>query len=234
MTCVAWKTISVPLALVALGACGSTGPAEGDDGWQQTFDVPRSELGPTGRNPYWVLEPGYQLVLANGNYELVISVLDETRLVDGVQTRVVEERETRNGVPVEVSRNFLAISSRTKDVYYFGEEVDDYEDGVLVAHEGAWLSGRDGAHFGLLMPGAPRVGQKHYQEVAPGEAMDRAEVRSLAGTLETPAGTFADVLVVEETTPLEPGERESKYYAPGIGLLKDGKLLLTRHGHAKN
>ena len=234
MACIAWKTASVSLILATLGACGSTGPAESDESWQQTFDVQRSELGPTGRNPYWVLEPGYRLELAGGDYRLVISVLDETRLVDGVQTRVIEERETRKGVIVEVSRNFFAISSRTQDVYYFGEEVDDYEDGVLVGHEGAWISGQGGAHFGLLMPGSPRVGQKHYQEVAPGEAMDRAEVLSLTGTLETPAGTFEDVLVVEETTPLEPGERETKYYAPGVGLLQDGKLLLTGHGHGKN
>jgi len=159
-------------------------------------------------------------------------VLDQTRNVDGVETRVVEERETKDGVIVEVSRNFLAISSRSGDVYYFGEEVDDYEDGRLVGHEGAWLSGEEGACFGLLMPAAPRVGQRHYQEIAPGEAMDRAEVLTLAATLETPAGSFQDVLVVEETTPLEPGARESKYYARGVGLLKDGRLLLTRHGHA--
>ena len=231
MSCVAWKTLSTVLVSAALAACSSTDPAEGPgDPWQETFDVSKAELGPTGRNPYLILEPGYQLSLEKGTFVLAITVLDDTREVDGVLTRVVEERESKDGKLVEVSRNFLAIHPRTKDVYYFGEEVDDYRDGVLVAHEGAWLSGQKGARFGLLMPGSPRVGQKHYQEYAPGEAMDRAEVISLSGKMETPAGSFQDVLVVEETTPLEEDERERKYYAAGVGLLKDEDLLLTRYG----
>jgi hypothetical protein len=53
---------------------------------------------------------------------------------------------------------------------------------------------------------------------------------SLAGSLATPAGSFSSVLRIEETTPLEPGNREYKLYAPGIGLVQDGALVLTRHG----
>jgi hypothetical protein len=63
--------------------------------------------------------------------------------------------------------------------------------------------------------------------------MDRAEVVSLSETMETPAGKFANVLKTEETTPLEPGEKEAKYYAAGVGLLKDGPMRLVRHGFAK-
>jgi hypothetical protein len=168
-----------------------------------------------------------------GAERLVVTVLDETLTVDGVETRVVEERETKNGQLVEVSRNFLAISS-SNDVYYFGEEVDVYKNGRIVNHEGAWRSGVSGARFGLMMPAAPRVGARYYQEIAPGIAMDRAEIvaRDEANDViaTTPAGTFKHLLKVEETTPLEKGAREFKLYAEGIGLIQDGSLKLVKHG----
>ena len=198
--------------------------------WIDTFGVQKNDLRATGRNPYFILEPGYQLVLEGpGAERLVVTVLDETLTVDSVETRVVEERETKNAQVVEVSRNFFAISSRN-DVYYFGEDVDVYKNGKIVNHEGAWRSGVNGARFGLMMPAAPRVGAKYYQEVAPRLAMDRAEIVSLDVSMTTPAGTFARVLKIEETTPLEKGAREFKYYAEGVGLIQDGSLKLVKHG----
>jgi hypothetical protein len=81
------------------------------------------------------------------------------------------------------------------------------------------------------MPGVPLPGSKYYQEIAPGIAMDRAEIVSTSETLETPMGALRDLLKVEETTPLEPGVKEYKYYARGIGLVLDGSLKLVRYGN---
>jgi hypothetical protein len=205
--------------------------------FKTAFAVETSELSSRGRNPYFILEPGYTLVLAGKEdgekVELTVTVLDETKSVDGVETRIVEEKETKNGQLVEVSRNYFAISKRTSDVYYFGEDVDIYKGGKVVSHEGAWLSGVGGAKFGLAVPGSPVLGARYYQEVAPGVAMDRAEVVSLTETMETPAGKFAKVLKTVETTPLEPDAKESKFYAPGVGLIKDGPCRLISHGTAK-
>jgi hypothetical protein len=86
------------------------------------------------------------------------------------------------------------------------------------------------ATFGLMMPGTATVGLRYYQEMAPGVAMDRAEILSATRQVTTPAGTFANCLETEETTPLERGAREVKIYAPGIGLIRDGPLALTAHG----
>jgi hypothetical protein len=147
-----------------------------------------------------------------------------------VETRIVEERETDGGEPVEVSRNYFAISRRTNSVFYFGEDVDVYKNGAVVNHEGAWLSGVNGATFGLMMPGLPLVKARYYQEVAPKIAMDRAEIVSLTETLKTPAGTFTNCLKTEESSPLEPLVKESKFYAKGIGLIQDGSLKLTKYG----
>jgi hypothetical protein len=216
-------------AIVAVA--NSLAGAPQDQGWTSTFALEPNELVSVGRNPYFILEPGYQLTLEDGSERLVITVLDETRLVDGVETRVVEERETENGEIAEVSRNFFAISRRTNSVFYFGEEVDVYKNGKIANHEGAWLSGQRGARFGLMMPGQPLIRGRYFQEIAPGVAMDRAEILSTSVTMKTPAGTFTSVLRTEESSPLEPLIRESKHYAPGIGLIQDGDLKLTKFGH---
>lgn len=200
--------------------------------WTSEFRLEPGELVSSGRNPYFSLEPGDRSVLEAGDERLVVTVLEETREIDGVQTRVVEERETRGGALIEVSRNFYAFSRRTGCVFYFGEEVDIYRGGRVVAHEGAWLAGEGGARFGLMMPGVPLLGARYYQEFAPRVAMDRAEIVSLGETVRTPAGEFRNALKIAETNPLEPGAREYKYYAPGVGLIQDGSLKLVKSGKA--
>ena len=128
----------------------------------------------------------------------------------------------------------MAISRKTGNVYYFGEEVDDYGNkGEVVGHEGGWRAGVDGAKRGMLMPGAPAVGARYYQEHSPGRAMDRAEVVSVTATEKTPAGSFTRCVQVEETNPLESGERDTKVHAPGIGIIRDGSLRLVRYGVKK-
>jgi hypothetical protein len=219
-----------PALLVVASLTGMAGGIQApDSSFTSSFEIDTADLGPTGRNPFFILEPGYTLVLEDGSERLTITVLPETRAVDGVETRVVEERETDDGRLVEISRNFFAMSRRTMDVFYFGEEVDIYKGGRIASHEGAWLSGVNGARFGLMMPGTPKVGSRYYQEVAPGVAMDRAVIVSLTERLRTAAGEFRNVLKVEETTPLEPNAREFKYYARGVGLLQDGSLKLVRY-----
>jgi hypothetical protein len=198
--------------------------------WQKDFNLSERTLVPTGRNDFFVLETGFQLVLESSKEKLIIIVMDETRVIDGITTRVVEEREWKNGQLREVSINFFAIDQETKDVFYFGEEVDMYRNNQVVSHKGAWLAGKNKARAGLIMPANPQVDMKYYQEVAPRVAMDRAEVLSLDETLETPAGTFTNCLKTKEGTALNFFEREYKTYAPGIGLIQDQKLLLVEYG----
>jgi hypothetical protein len=231
------------VALVsALAACADThdavthedGVAAGPQPWQSEFSVDRTDLVSRGTNPFFVLEPGYRLVFKgqekHKDVDLVITVLDQTEMVDGVETRIVEERESAGGELVEVSRNFFAISTRTHDVFYFGEDVDMYSHGKVDSHEGSWRSGAHGARFGLMMPGVPQVGMRYQAEVAPHVAMDRCEIVSLQESISTPAGSFDHCLKVEETTPIEPDDKEYKVYARGIGLVQDGSLRLASHG----
>ena len=80
--------------------------------------------------------------------------------------------------------------------------------------------------FGLMIPGKPKVGDKFYQEIAPKVALDRVEVVSVDETVKTPAGTFQHCVHLRETTPLE-ADVSHKYYAPGVGMIKDDEFELA-------
>ena len=210
----------------------------------QTKDKPFTEslmqdsctFATTGRNSFFILEPGYQLTLegmeGKDSVRLVITVLNETKKIGNVETRVVEENESANGKTVEVSRNYFAFCKETSSVYYFGEEVDMYKNGKVVSHDGAWTA-KGNNKAGVALPGLILLGSRYYQEIAPGIAMDRAEITSINEMMETPAGKFTNVLITEETTPLEPKDISYKLYAPGIGLIKDDKLVLKKYGFIK-
>jgi hypothetical protein len=213
--------------LIAASAVLLAAPAPQKADFRSTFSVDKAKLSNTGRGTYCILEPGYKLHLQAGKNTLVVSVLEETKLVDGVTTRVVEERETAGGQLAEVSRNYFAIDNATGDVYYFGEDVDEYKNGKVTGHEGAWLSGVTGAKFGLIIPGAPKAGDRYYQESAPRVAMDRAEVLSITAEVKVPAGAFKNCLHTKETSALESGT-EDKFYAPGVGLVRDAGFVLVR------
>jgi hypothetical protein len=218
------------LAVATLPVCATAA----DESWQDRFSIDQYTMSPDGENAYWSLRPGHYVVLggleSDGSELVVISVLDETEIVDGIETRVIEEREFENGELVEVSRNFFARAKETDDIYYFGEDVDYFEDGEIVAHDGEWRAGVNDARPGLYMPAKPTVGMKFYMEIAPDEAMDRAEIFETGATCETPKRTFSDCLIVTESSPLEPGDESYKRYAKGVGMIHDDGLDLYKHG----
>jgi hypothetical protein len=192
----------------------------------------------SGRNAYFSLNPGDRLVLEeedDGETEVVqITVLRERKTIRfetpegerlAVRTRVVEEREWKNDELVEVSRNFFARCVETNDVYYFGEDVDIFEDGEI-RHDGAWRAGVDGALPGLIMPGSFLLGSRYYQEIAPDVALDRAEHVRMGFEVETDAGTFDECVEVVETSPLDAGSESVKVYCEEVGLVDDDGAVL--------
>jgi len=210
------------------------GEAAATKAFTDSFPVESGDWASTGRNTYFILEPGYFLILEGKedgkDVRITITVLEETKKIDGVETRVVEDKVVENGQIVEVARDYFAFSRKTSDVYYFGEDVDNYKDGKVANHNGSWLSGVNGAKYGLQMPGTPLLGARFQQEIAPAAAMDRIEILSLSESAETPAGKFERCLKTEETSPLEPGVRENKLYAPGVGLSQEGEVKLVKYG----
>lgn len=230
--------------LLAVAVAASMG-ASAAIPYTREFPIENCNFKASGSNPYFRLTPGRQAYFSNQRCvaagdcdeleEVWITVTDRTRQIelrdDGVTrtitTRVVQEFETADGEIAEISRNFIAICQPSRDVYYFGEEVDNYEDGRIVNHEGAWLAGRRGAQPGILVPDAAfLLGSRYFQELAPDVAMDRAEHVANDLEIDVPAGFMEDCVQVNETSPLEPGSVSTKVYCPGKGLVRDDELEL--------
>ncbi|WP_156769001.1 hypothetical protein [Kangiella sediminilitoris] len=128
----------------------------------------------------------------------------------------------------EISRNYFAECSETQDVYYFGEEVDIYDDGEIVSHEGAWRAGQNEAQPGIIFPGGAFIlGARYYQEIAPDVALDRAEHTGSDLDFSVPAGDYSSCVEITETTSLEKHEESIKYYCHGVGLVFDDDLELV-------
>lgn len=231
--------IACGLALALIPTAAAAGP------FTDEFPIEACTFQTTGKNPHFILKPGRQLHFSNQACvdagecdeleEVVITVLNQTRVVtlrdDGetrnITTRVVREVERVDGDLAEISRNFVAECTGTQDIYYFGEEVDIYEDGKVVSHEGAWLAGRNGAEPGIIMPGgAFLLGSRYFQEIAPRVALDRAEHIGVDLEVEVPAGTFDDCVKVRETSPIDATATSTKIYCPGTGLVIDDELEL--------
>jgi hypothetical protein len=175
-------------------------------------------------NEYFTLAVGNKIVLEGDDdgttVRVEITVLDETEEVAGVTTRVVEEAEYENNMLVEGSRNFF-VQASDGTVCYYGEDVDDYEGGVIVGHGGEWRAGEDGNLPGIMIPGEPREGVQFYQEFAPGIAEDRSAITKKGEEITVPAGTFSETLRAFDWNPLERSVGDVKYYIKGIGLAID-------------
>ncbi|HEY5807826.1 MAG TPA: hypothetical protein VIT67_07650 [Povalibacter sp.] len=232
-------------AVLFAGVAPLVSAQESGPSFTDEFPIEECDFVPRGGNAYFNLTPGRQLYLTNQQCvatgecdeleELWITVLSDTRDIvlrdDGkkrrITTRVVEEMEMADGELVEISRNYFATCRRSRDVYYFGEDVDIYKDGKIVSHDGAWLAGRHRAEPGIIMVDSGFVvGSRYYQEKAPAVALDRAEHVAFDLEISTPAGAFEDCIQVTETSPLEPGHESIKFYCPRVGLVADGDLTL--------
>jgi hypothetical protein len=173
-------------------------------------------------NPYLPLAPGttytYEGSLKAAGERNIVSVTNRTKRIIGVTTTVVNDVVTVEGVIAEKTLDWYA-QDRWGNVWYFGEDSKSYENGKVVSTEGSWEAGVDGAKPGIVMLGQPHVGDLYRQEYYPGVAEDMAQVLQLDASVTVPYGSFTDVLVTKDWTPLDPKVVENKYFAPGVGLV---------------
>ena len=148
-----------------------------------------------------------------------------------VEALVVEDREYEDGALVEVALDYFAQGDDGA-VYYLGEDVDEYKDGKVSGHSGAWLYGKHTQRLGVMMPPPqPKVGDKFKSEDVPGITTEEDEVVAVNATVKTPVATYKRCLEVKEK--LSDGQTEYKFYAPGVGCVKesepDAQFLLKLH-----
>ncbi|MBC8171800.1 MAG: hypothetical protein H7X77_09005 [Anaerolineae bacterium] len=181
-------------------------------------------------NPYYPHIAGmkwvYEGQTADGLERVEIEILAETRDIMGVQTTVMRDTVYVADAIVEDTLDFFA-QDQEGNVWYFGEEVQNFDNGQLTDTAGSWEAGVDGALPGIVMFGDPtaHTGETYLQEYYVGEAEDAAMLLSVRGTVTVPYGTFEDVVMTYDFNPLDAESHEIKFFAAGIGEIKTVDLV---------
>jgi hypothetical protein len=230
------KRLAVVLAVGALAGCGSNGSSTSSTGSPQAG---RSSLAgpysPTIRpadfvakvdNPYLPYIPGmrlrYEGVMKNGTRPQTdtVYVTHRTKRVLGVDCTVVRDTVTSRGKPVERTFDWYA-QDRQGNVWYMGEETQELKNGVFGKMIDSGPAGRNGAKPGIIMEGDPKPGDSYWQFHWPGHALDRGTVLRTGVAVTVPYRSYPNTLLTQEQSPLEPGIRDWKWSAPGVGYVEE-------------
>jgi hypothetical protein len=149
------------------------------------------------------------------------TVTGRTKVIEGVTTHVVRDVLTVNGKPIEVTSDWYA-QDKQGNVWYFGENTKEFNAaGKVTSTSGTWRAGVKGARPGIYMPAHPMVGMGGYQEYWKGQALDHYRILSLSASVKVPYGSFTKAMKTRETTVLEPGVVDRKFYVRGIGQVSE-------------
>jgi len=228
------------LGALALAACGSSGgaTAKGAEASGSTALAKTANPAPIHGsyspqidpakfvsaidNAYLPFKPGatlrYRGVAENGKTPQLDTetVTRQTKRIIGVKCTVVRDTVSSRGKPVERTFDWYA-QDRQGNVWYFGEDASEFKHGHYVKASDSWEAGVNGAQPGIVMEAHPRKGDAYRQEYYPGHALDKGKVLGTAGPIKVPFRTFGTTLSTVETSGLEPGAAEKKYYAAGVG-----------------
>lgn len=170
-------------------------------------------------NKYFSIAPGTKTVYEgkseDGKERVEVLVTNSTKTILGVKTRVIRDKAWVDGELVEDTRDYL-VQNKNGDIWYFGEDVDNYENGKIVDHKGSWLAGKDNAKPGIWVKNDPKVGETYRQEFLKGVAEDQATVVRINETVTTPFGKFENCLRTKDFSKLEPAIVEYKFYCPEV------------------
>ena len=178
-------------------------------------------------NRYMPLKPGTQFVyrgsdLIDGKrvpHRVDYIVTDLTKVVDGVRTVVIWDRDHSRDQLEEAELTFFA-QDKTGNVWHLGQYSEIYEGKELAGARGFLVGYVAGAKAGIMMQAHPQPATPSYSEgyaPAPIYWTDRARIYRVGQKTTVPAGSYEDVLVTEEYSAQQTDGSQLKYYAPGVG-----------------
>jgi len=151
----------------------------------------------------------------------VVQLSSGTRKIDGVVTRMVNDRLFLDNALVERTTDYYA-QDRCGNAWYFGEDTATLDgQGKITDRSGSFHAGVNGAQPGVYMQKRPQIGRWFRQEWYPGEAEDRYRALNTSASIAVRYGRFRHALRTEEQTALEPGVVDNKYYVRGLGVVKE-------------
>lgn len=180
-------------------------------------------------NQYFPLTPGdsffYEVISVDAGDSTVehvtIAVTSDIKVITGISCEVIHDVVITNDTITEDTYDWYA-QDIYGNVWYFGEDTKKLRDDGTYSSEGSFQNGVDGAVAGIIMPGNPDkyIGETYRQEHYVGHAQDKGTILSTDETVTIGLGTFTNCVKTLETTPLDPGVDEYKWYAPGLGHIK--------------
>ena len=215
-------------------AASSTTTKPANDVTEDDFD--RRNFPPVAKvdNQWYPLVPGTRYTLEGHSnrgegtlpHRVVFTVTNLTKVVDGVPTVILWDRDINEGQLEEAELAFQA-QDNDGNVWLLGEYPEEYENGEFKTAENTWFAGLEGARPGVLMRTNPRPGTPSYlQGLAPEiEFQDRAKVAKTGLKTCTPLKCYDEVLLIDEWNPLERADgHQLKYYASGVGNVRVGAV----------
>ncbi|MDQ2967273.1 MAG: hypothetical protein M3R37_03020 [Actinomycetota bacterium] len=189
-----------------------------------------------GSNKWLPLKPGTQWVRDGttlvGNrkvpHKVLSTVTDVIRVINGVKTVAVFDHSVDSGQVVQQSLDYFA-QDKSGNVWDVGAATEQYETGRFVTVDEAWIAGIDGAKPGILMPANPTSSTPPWAIAQPPkEDGDAAAFQRMQKRECVPFGCFDKVLVIEEGKK-SALNNEYKYYALGVGQIRNEPLGSSRH-----
>jgi hypothetical protein len=210
----AYAAIAQSCPLPVFGPGGSYHPA-----------IRPSDFSPDITNPWFPLRPGTTYLYTgtkDGKKALdVFQVSSATKAVDGVLTRMVNDRLFLDNVLEERTADYYA-QDRCGNVWYFGEDTATLDSiGRVTDRSGSFHAGVNGAQPGVYIQAQPQLGRWFRQEWSPGQAEDQFRALGTSATVTVRYGSFRHALRTEERTALEPGVVDNKYYVRGLGVAEE-------------
>jgi len=220
-----------------LAACGVLGEDRYDPDFRPArFDNPRR---PSNPNPYFPLGVGKHWEYRSATQVNTVDVVNETKLIAGVNCIVLRDLVFEGGLIHEATDDWY-VPAKDGSVWYFGEEVKDFEAfkgdkpmrSELVSIDGSFKAGRDGAKPGIIALASPKVGDVYLEEYSLGNAEDVTEIQSTTYSYGHDPELDENVprelverfcagncIVTKNYSLLEPGLFARKYYARGVSTI---------------
>jgi hypothetical protein len=220
------RSLAVVIAVLALTACGGgetkskSSSSSGLPQGTKPVKLDPADFTTSIDNQYWPMRPGSHWVyreVENGEAQRVdVTVTNRTKMLGGIEARVVHDRVSRNGETLEDTYDWYAQDS-DGNLWYLGENTAEYENGKLKTKEGSWAYGIDGAQPGVVVPASPKQGMKYREEYYAGHAEDAAEVLNVGSQVQVPLGRYQGAMLTRNFSSIEPTVEEMKLYAKGVG-----------------
>lgn len=219
------QALALALMPVLLAACSTPTPSPRNpaafvEGQPYAVMIATEQFSHPLANDYFPLQPGFATVFEGGGEHVEVTVTADTKVIMGVTTHVITDQVFVDGQLQEDTVDWYAADN-VGNVWYFGEQTAEYENGQITTTEGSWEAGVDGAMPGIIMLADPQLGDTYRQEFYAGQAEDVAKVYAVDQSITVPKDTYTRVIVTEDWSLLTPDVHERKWYAPGVGVVSE-------------